>query len=88
MPQNAIEAGVADAVLPAEAMAGMVTALAQEVMEKIGRDSAGSPGFDEGLLAVLDIIRARAGHDFRCYKPTTLVRRIRRRMTLSKSRVL
>ena len=45
---------------------------------------AASPEMDAGLKAILDILRARVGHDFRCYKPGTLLRRIRRRMTLGK----
>ena len=40
---------------------------------------------EAGLRPVLDILRAGVGHDFSCYKPSTLVRRIRRRMTLGKN---
>ncbi len=45
---------------------------------------AESPGIDADLGAVLDILRTKVGHDFRCYKPSTLIRRIRRRMDLAK----
>ena len=47
-------------------------------------ETAASPEMDSGLKAILDILRAKVGHDFRCYKPGTLLRRIRRRMTLGK----
>jgi PAS domain S-box-containing protein len=43
-----------------------------------------SPEFDAHLRAILDILRVKVGYDFRCYKPDTLVGRIRRRMTLGK----
>jgi len=82
MPQSATDAGVADAVLPSDAIAGAVAELAGQVIAAARNDKAASPEADAGLRAVLDILRARVGHDFRCYKPSTLLRRIRRRMTL------
>lgn len=84
MRQPAIDAGVVDAVLPAEAMAGAILALAEQVMTETRGEPTESPEFDANLRSILDILRAGAGHDFRCYKPNTLVRRIRRRMTLAK----
>ncbi len=83
-PQSAIDSGVVDAVLPAEAMVEAVVALAAQVVADTRNDPAESPEFDASLRAILEILRARVGHDFRCYKPNTLVRRIRRRMTLGK----
>ncbi len=76
MPQNAVAAGVADAVLPADTIADAIAELAKAIM------TAAPSEPDAGLKTILDILRARVGHDFRCYKPGTLVRRIRRRMTL------
>ncbi len=84
MPQNAIRAGVADAVLAADAISKTVADLAGQAIATIRSESAASPEMDPGLKTILDILRARVGHDFRCYKPGTLVRRIRRRMTLGK----
>ena len=84
MPQSAIDAGVADAVLPVGAMAEAIIALAEQVADKIGDGPEESPEFDANLRAILDILHAKVGYDFRCYKPNTLVRRIRRRMTLGK----
>lgn len=82
MPRNAIDAGVTDDVLTAEAMAESVALLAKRIVAAAGPDRAVSPEFDADLRAVLDILRTRVGHDFRCYKPSTLVRRIHRRMAL------
>ena len=84
MPQNVIRAGVADAVLPGDAVAGAIADLAAQAIAAIQRETAASPEMDAGLKTILEILRARVGHDFRCYKPGTLLRRIRRRMTLGK----
>jgi two-component system CheB/CheR fusion protein len=82
MPQGAVAAGMVDAVLPAGDIAGAIAALAERIAAQGGRAAAPEPG--QGLAPVLEILRTRAGHDFRCYKPGTLVRRIRRRMTLGR----
>jgi two-component system, chemotaxis family, CheB/CheR fusion protein len=84
MPQSAIDAGLADTVLPADAMAAAIVALAGQATANLRSGPSESPEFDANLRAILDILRAGVGHDFRCYKPNTLVRRIRRRMTLAK----
>jgi PAS domain S-box-containing protein len=80
MPQSAIDADVADAVLKADAIAE----LAGQAIAAAQSEPAASPDVDAGLTEILDILRARVGHDFRCYKSGTLTRRIRRRMTLGK----
>ena len=49
MPQNAIDAGVADAVLPADAMAEAIAALAGQVIAATRSEPAASPEFDAGL---------------------------------------
>jgi PAS domain S-box-containing protein len=79
MPQGAMDAGTVEAVLPAGAIAAAVAELAEQVA---ARNSCAAPAEPEaGLRAILDILHARVGHDFRCYKPNTITRRIRRRMT-------
>jgi two-component system, chemotaxis family, CheB/CheR fusion protein len=84
MSQSAIDAGVAGEVMPAETLAEAVTELAGRLMAETYRGAARHPEMDADLRAVLDILRARVGHDFRCYKPGTLIRRIKRRMSLAK----
>jgi two-component system CheB/CheR fusion protein len=84
MPQSAIDAGLADTILPADDMAAAIVALARQATANLRSSPAESPDSDADLRAVLEILRAGVGHDFRCYKPNTLVRRIRRRMTLAK----
>ena len=84
MPRSAIEAAFVDEILPAGAMGGAIVAAARHVADETRNEPAESPEFDAGLRTILEMLRAKAGHDFRCYKPSTLVRRIRRRMTLGK----
>jgi len=84
MPPSAIDADVLDALLPAESMAEAILAWADRVIADTRNEPSESPEFDAHLRTILDILRAKVGHDFRCYKPNTLVRRIRRRMTMGK----
>lgn len=84
MTQRAIDMGVVDEVLPVKAMAEAIVGMAEQVISDTRDLPAESPEFDADLKDILDILRAKVGHDFRCYKPNTIVRRIRRRMTLAK----
>ncbi|WP_075213941.1 chemotaxis protein CheB [Mongoliimonas terrestris] len=83
MPRSAIEAGLADHVLAPEDMpdvlmryASHAYAAGSELVEEGGRSGNGS------IDPVLTLLRNRAGHDFRLYKRSTLMRRIHRRMGL------
>ncbi|HET6461081.1 MAG TPA: PAS domain-containing protein [Syntrophales bacterium] len=82
MSQGAIDAGVAETALPAAGMAEALMNLAEQVAET--KSVKASPEIDANIRAILDILRAKIGHDFRCYKPNTIVRRIHRRMGLAK----
>ncbi|MGZ6249271.1 MAG: chemotaxis protein CheB, partial [Syntrophales bacterium] len=73
MPQSAIDAGVAGGIMPAETMAEAVTEMAGRLMAD-PRAPAGQPEPDADLRSVLDILQAKVGHDFRCYKPGTIIR--------------
>ncbi|HEX7599650.1 MAG TPA: CheR family methyltransferase, partial [Polyangia bacterium] len=84
MPQSAIDAGVADVVLAAGAMAEAIEAAAVQAREEVRRTLANSQETKADLQDILNILRAKIGYDFSGYKPNTLVRRIRRRMALGK----
>jgi len=80
MPRSAIEAGLADAIAPAEALPGKILAYLQHVPLL---DKGGSVKEDksQGSFAkILILLRAQTGHDFSFYKKNTLYRRIERRM--------
>ncbi len=80
MPRSAIAAGVAEQVLPPDKM------FAALIAPRLPAPAAGPvTGLDEsvrvGALAkVFALLRAHTGHDFSLYKPSTIHRRIERRM--------
>jgi two-component system CheB/CheR fusion protein len=87
MPHSAIAAGVVDFVLPPEGIAlelariGRHPYLALAAMPKLDEES---PGSEAEVNKVFVLLRAATGVDFSLYKPTTLKRRIARRMALQK----
>jgi two-component system CheB/CheR fusion protein len=87
MPHSAIAAGVVDFVLPPEGIARELARLGRE--SYIARPAAAKAGDalpegDEDLNKVFILLRSATGVDFSFYKPTTLKRRIARRMMLHK----
>lgn len=82
MPRSVIAAQLADQVLPVEQM--------PEILLRYIRHAyiAGPDVTEEkvtdgpSIEPVLAVLRSRAGQDFRQYKPSTLIRRIQRRMGL------
>ncbi|MEW6667565.1 MAG: CheR family methyltransferase [Thermodesulfobacteriota bacterium] len=84
IPRVVIDAGVVDTALPSAAMVEAIVAFSEQVITETQNQPTESPEFDADLRAMLDILRAKVGYDFRSYKPNTLVRRIRRRMDLAK----
>lgn len=83
MPRAAIATGVADFVLPIREIAQRLTEL---VREKSNGDPAGLQGLNPDLLRrILAHVRVRTGHDFSKYKRATILRRIARRMQVTRS---
>jgi two-component system CheB/CheR fusion protein len=83
MPRSAIAAGVADFVLP-------VRDLAKRLVDLIHIKEGASPpdirNFDEEVLrGILVHLRVRTGHDFSKYKRSTVLRRIARRMQVTRA---
>ena len=95
MPQSAIDAGVADVVLPAADIAATLAALAPSGEAKgAGRGHApdgqaraevrldlGADG-ERALQDVLSTLHAHTGHNFRHYTRASLLRRLERRLAL------
>lgn len=81
MPRSAIGTGLADCVAPIEA-------LAERLAERLRHPSAAAPqppgeagdATPRPLDAILELLLASGGIDFRDYKPNTVMRRIERRM--------
>jgi len=84
MPRSAIATGIVDFVLPTRDLAARLVELlrSKSVMPAM-------PAFDEELLRrVLAHLRVRTGHDFSKYKRSTVLRRIGRRMQVTRTDTL
>ena len=81
MPRSAIGAAAADFVLPPPGIALQLVAIARDAHVPIELREATEPSGDADLAKILRLVRIATGVDFTHYKPSTLARRIRRRMT-------
>ena len=83
MPRSAIATGLVDYELPAAEMPAQLIAYVAHAPGKFGRTETTSPPKVEGAMKkIFILLRARTGHDFSQYKPSTILRRIERRMTV------
>jgi len=82
MPRTAIAAGAADVVgLPSDLPARIL--LVTGTQATIAHPAHGAEDAAAGALgSILDLLRARSKHDLTLYKPSTLRRRIERRMAI------
>jgi len=82
MPRSAIEAGVVDIVVAAEAMPARIA----DYLRRAARPASAEPQVAANILSALDKIviplRDRSGNDFSLYKTNSLYRRIERRMAV------
>jgi two-component system, chemotaxis family, CheB/CheR fusion protein len=76
MPSSAIQAGYATHVLPVEELPRAILASVRTLA--VPREAL--PETDAGLRRILMLLRSSTGHDFSLYKPSTINRRIERRM--------
>ncbi len=86
MPRSEIATGLADAVLSLESMPEVSLSyirhayMAQAIPPPTNLEAGHDP-----LTAILSLLLAKTGHDFRCYKKGSLVRRIHRRMGIARA---
>jgi two-component system, chemotaxis family, CheB/CheR fusion protein len=89
MPRNAIAAGVAgvaDFVLPLRDLARQLVELLKDSKEQL---ATSAPENDEEVLRrILAHLRVRIGHDFTLYKRATILRRIARRVQVTRKESL
>ena len=81
MPRATIESGAADAVLPAARLPEAVLAYARRAPDAEAADRAEDDA-RAPLGEIVRLMRTRLKRDFSDYKPTSLLRRARRRMGL------
>jgi len=87
MPSHAIGTGLADIVLPPDGLADAVVDYVRNnrtLRKAVPPESQEPDRFDE----LMTMLRVRTGHEFRCYKDATVLRRIRRRMALRQADTL
>ncbi|MEO3432790.1 chemotaxis protein CheB [Inquilinus sp. CAU 1745] len=83
MPRSAISEKLADQIMaPEEMPAALLRYLRHDYIAAPGDIGNGSKKGQAGIAGVLDLLRARGGHDFRNYKQSTLRRRVHRRLGL------
>ncbi|TGW04931.1 chemotaxis protein CheR, partial [Mesorhizobium sp. M2D.F.Ca.ET.145.01.1.1] len=83
MPRSAISAGLADHVLAPEKMPEALLAYVHHgYVSAPAEVEAVVPKGEATIEDVLEVVRARDGHDFGSYKRNTLRRRVHRRMGL------
>nr|WP_177178016.1 chemotaxis protein CheB [Citreimonas salinaria] len=83
MPRSAIIADLADHVLPPEEMPEVLRAFIGHGYVAAPTEIQDTSSDEKATLGqVLDILRARGGHDFRRYRRATLQRRVNRRLGL------
>ena len=87
MPRSAIATGIADLVLPVREVATRLARIIRSKRATVGLDD--EQEVDEELLRrLLAHVRVRTGHDFSKYKRSTLLRRIMRRMQVTRTEEL
>lgn len=82
MPSSAVATGLADYILPANAMPQQLVAYARGPFLATPHVEEAATGFPEPMQKIFVLLRARTGGDFSSYKSSTIRRRIERRMNL------
>lgn len=90
MPVSAGSTGCVDHVMPPEAMAAELVRLEKE--QRMGEGTGGEPEIPAAEVdyfrQICSLVRAYSGVDFTQYKPSTIRRRVSRRMAIQKKQTL
>jgi two-component system CheB/CheR fusion protein len=83
MPRSALDTGLVDYVLPPAEMPAQLIAYASHAFgQSAGAAAVEGPKSELALKKIVVLLRAQTGHDFSQYKPSTILRRIERRMAV------
>jgi two-component system CheB/CheR fusion protein len=82
MPRSALKSGVVDYELPPEEMVPQLIAYTEHAIGRLSIATPSSVVPESALAKILVILRAQTGHDFSLYKPSTVERRVARRMVV------
>jgi two-component system CheB/CheR fusion protein len=83
MPRSAIDTGLVDVELPPSAIPEALVRYARATREG-GSRHLSPPVPDSPMGQIMELLRAQYGIDFAHYKPNTVLRRIERRITMSR----
>jgi two-component system CheB/CheR fusion protein len=83
MPRSAVASGLADFVLPVEEMPAALIKYVRHFVP-VGQAGIAPASVSPDLTPILALLRARAQFDFRSYRKGMLLRRVQRRMGLSR----
>ncbi|MGE0158478.1 MAG: chemotaxis protein CheB [Gemmatimonadales bacterium] len=82
MPSSAISTGLVDYVLAPADMPATLISYARHAFIRRADTGTPAPADDSLLKRVTSLLKAQTRHDFSHYKPTTILRRMERRMAL------
>ena len=82
MPRSVIATGLVDYELPPVEMSAQLISYAAHAFGKLPRRTESPPSNENALKKIFILLRSQTGHDFSLYKPSTVIRRIERRMAL------
>ncbi|HLH19150.1 MAG TPA: CheR family methyltransferase [Bryobacteraceae bacterium] len=91
MPRSGLSIDHVDRVLPPGQIATELAQLGRQFREpslRLVEEGAPQPGVETHFSRILNLLRGVSGVDFRLYKPTTIRRRIARRMLLHRIQTL
>jgi len=82
MPRSALATGLVDYELPPDEMPAQLIAYTTHAFGKLPQTEAPPARSESTLKKILLLLRAQTGHDFSQYKPSTVHRRIERRLAV------
>jgi two-component system CheB/CheR fusion protein len=82
MPKSAVAAGCVDIVAPPTDLPGRILSVVASAASTSGQPSGGADHSSTALSTILALLHERTKHDLTLYKPSTLMRRIERRMAV------
>ncbi|HIJ81872.1 MAG TPA: PAS domain S-box protein [Desulfuromonadales bacterium] len=85
MPRSAISTGLADFILPPAKMPGQLLAFAKHPYVTNTERSETLLSDEDGLTRIFALLREKCKIDFTYYKPSTVTRRIERRMSINQT---
>jgi two-component system CheB/CheR fusion protein len=81
MPTNAINAGIADFVLPPAKIPEQIVECIKENKRSVVNGDDPLAVNQQVLPEIIQLVKTHTSHDFQSYKPATILRRIEKRMT-------